>query len=225
MTYKVRKEPLEMSVKKFKNTSDLDLIEQSNLEVLDENGQNVTDLIQFDRQLVDLHEFNRAQRLPIYLKADREGHREEIGYLSITLVKKHIFRYILITLLLIVVAGGLSMCHQHSINQQNTTENSQQDQSIARNHQKISRAMQQIDQLDNEVKQLKDAIKQYQQSNDKAAFEQQLTTIQQQVQQLQQNQQVQSDHVGELINKINDLINQLKQVNSPDEAGQLMNRF
>ena len=214
-----------MSVKKFKNTSDLDLIEQSNLEVLDENGQNVTDLIQFDRQLVDLHEFNRAQRLPIYLKADREGHREEIGYLSITLVKKHIFRYILITLLLIVVAGGLSMCHQHSINQQNTTENSQQDQSIARNHQKISRAMQQIDQLDNEVKQLKDAIKQYQQSNDKAAFEQQLTTIQQQVQQLQQNQQVQSDHVGELINKINDLINQLKQVNSPDEAGQLMNRF
>lgn len=225
MTYKIRKEPLEMSVKKFKNASDLDLIEQSNLEVLNENDQNVTDLIRFDRQLIDLHEFNRAQRLPIYLKTDREGHHEEIGYLSVTLVKKHIFRYILIALLLIVVVGGLSTCHQHSVNQQNATENSQQDQSIANNHRKISQAMQQIDQLDNEVKQLKDAIKQYQQDNNKAAFEQQLTTIQQQVEQLQQNQQVQSDHVVELINKINDLINQLKQVNNPDEAGQLMNRF
>lgn len=225
MTYKIRKEPLEMSVKKFKNASDLDLIEQSNLEVLNENDQNVTDLIRFDRQLIDLHEFNRAQRLPIYLKTDREGHHEEIGYLSVTLVKKHIFRYILIALLLIVVVGGLSTCHQHSVNQQNATENSQQDQSIANNHRKISQAMQQIDQLDNEVKQLKDAIKQYQQDNNKAAFEQQLTTIQQQVEQLQQNQQVQSDHVVELINKINDLINQLKQVNNPNEAGQLMNRF
>lgn len=225
MTYKIRKEPFEMSVKKFKNASDLDLIEQSNLEVLDENDRNVTDLIRFDRQLIDLHEFNRAQRLPIYLKTDREGHREEVGYLSITLVKKHIFRYILIALLLIVVAGGLSMCHQSSVNQQNTIENSQQDQSIANNHSRINQAMQQIDQLHDEIKQLKDAIKQYQQDNNKVAFEQQLTTIQQQVDQLQQNQQVQSDHVSELINKINDLINQLKQVNNPDEAGQLMNRF
>lgn len=225
MTYKIRKEPLEMSVKKFKNASDLDLIEQSNLEVIDENDQNVTDLVQFDRQLIDLHEFNRAQRLPIYLKADREGHREEVGYLNITLVKKHIFRYILIVLLLIVVAGGLSMCHQSSVNQQNTIENSQQDQSIANNHSRINQAMQQIDQLHDEIKQLKDAIKQYQQDNNKVAFEQQLTTIQQQVDQLQQNQQVQSDHVGKLINKINDLINRLKQVNNPDEAGQLINRF
>ena len=225
MTYKIRKEPLEISVKKFKNASDIDLIEQSNLEVLDENDQNVTDLIQFDRQLIDLHEFNRTQRLPIYLKTDRKGHREEVGYLSVTLVKKHIFRYILLALLLIVVAGGLSMCHQHGVNQQNATENRQQDQSIANNHRKISQAMQQIDQLHDEIKQLKDATKQYQQNNDKAAFEQQLITIQQQVEQLQQNQQIQSDHVGELINKINDLINQLKQVNNPNEAGQLMNRF
>lgn len=225
MTYKIRKEPLEMSVKKFKNASDLDLIEQSNLEVLNENDQNVTDLIRFDRQLIDLHEFNRAQRLPIYLKTDREGHHEEIGYLNVTLVKKHIFRYILIVLLLIVVASGLSMCHQSSVNQQNTIENSQQDQSIANNHSRINQAMQQIDQLHDEIKQLKDAIKQYQQDNNKVAFEQQLTTIQQQVDQLQQNQQVQSDHVGKLINKINDLINRLKQVNNPDEAGQLINRF
>lgn len=100
--YKIKQEPIEISVSKFKKATELDLIQKANLRVIDEDtNQDVTNEIMFDKSVVDLHEFNHAQRLPIRIKVDREDDYREVGNAAVTLVKKHIFRYILITLLLL----------------------------------------------------------------------------------------------------------------------------
>lgn len=224
--YKIKQEPIEISVSKFKKATDLDLIQKANLCVIDEDtNQDVTNEIVFDKSMVDLHEFNHAQRLPMRIKVNREGDYREVGDAAVTLVKKHIFRYILIALLLLAATLGLSMCHQQHINQQNAATNSQQDASISQNHAKIDQAMKQIDQLHDQIKQLKAATKQYQEDNDKAQFEQQLNNVQQQLQTMQNNQQIQSNSVNELLNKINQLISKLENVQNPQEANQLLSHF
>lgn len=226
MTYKIRQEPIEISISKFKKATNLDLIQKANLHVIDEDtNQDVTNEIMFDKSMVDLHEFNHAQRLPMRIKVDREDDYRKVGNAAVTLVKKHIFRYILITLLLLTAALGLLMYHQQHINQQNTAVNNQQDASISQNHTKISQAMQQIDQLHDQLNQLKAAAKQYQEDNDKAQFEQQLNNVQQQLKGMQNDQQIQSNSVNELLNKINQLISKLENVQNPQEANQLLSHF
>lgn len=46
-------------------------------------------MVVFDKELIDTHEFNQVQRLPISIRVDRTG-AVDIGYIDVTLTKKHI---------------------------------------------------------------------------------------------------------------------------------------
>ena len=224
MSYAIQKEPVKMTVRQFKKANQAELINAAQLRVTNtETNQDVTDMVVFDKELIDTHEFNQVQRLPISIRVDRTG-AVDIGYIDVTLTKKHIFRYIFLALLLIIVAGGLSMCHQHLINQQNDATNSQQNAQIASNHNKLNDALAQIKALHQQVKDLKSAVQQYKQDQNKQAFNQQLQNIQNQINNIKQQQASQNQEISDLLNRLNNAINELINA-SPQQTDQILSKY
>lgn len=224
MSYSIQKEPVKMTVRQFEKAEQPDLISAAQLKVIDtENKQDVTDMVVFDKELINTHEFNQVQRLPIAVRVDRTG-TTDVGYIDLTLTKKHIFRYIFLAILLIILVGLLSMCHQHQINQQNDGTNSQQNAQIESNHNKIGNAIAQLKTLNQQVKDLKNAVQQYKQDQNKQAFNQQLQNIQNQINEIKQQQVVQNQEVNDLLNRLNNAINELINA-TPQQTDQILSKY
>lgn len=224
MTYSIQKRPINMSVHQFEKANSTDLINAACLKVTNtETNQDVTDMVTFDKNLIDIHEFNQAQQLPILVRTDRTQ-TVDIGYIEVTITKKHIFKYIFIAILLIAGLGLLSMCHQHQINQQNAATNSQQNAQIASNHNNLGKALAEIKALHQQVKDLKNAVQQYQQDQDKQAFNQQLQNIQNQINAIKQQNANQNQEINDLLNRLNNAINQLINT-SPQQADQILSKY
>lgn len=224
MTYSIKKEPIQITVSRFEKANDDELKQLAQLEVKDvENNKDVSDLISFDKNVIDLHEFNQAQRLPIMVHVGRTE-TVEAGYVDLTLTKKHIFRYIFLIILIICLAGILTMCHQHKVNQQNANVNSQQNAQISSTNGKLNNAFEQIKALHQEVKDLKDAVQQYKQDQNKQTFDQQLQNIQQQINNMQQQQNIQNQEVKDLVQRLNNALNELINAN-PQQTNDILNKY
>lgn len=224
MAYSIQKQTIKMTARKFEKATTTDLINASSLQITNtETNENVTDLVVFDKDVIDLHEFNQVQRLPISVRVDRTG-TVDAGYVDLILTKKHIFRYIFIAILLLAVVLGLSMCHQHQINQQNDTTNSQQNAAISSTNGKLNNAFDQIKALKHEVSDLKNAVQQYKQDQNKQAFDQQLQNIQQQLNNMQQQQAFQNQEIKDLMQRLNNALNELMNA-TPQQVDQILNKY
>ena len=227
MIYNIQKKPLKLSVNKFKNMNDEDILSDANVTVKDENGNDVTNQVKIDRSVINLHEYKQTQQLPLLIKTSRQS-SIQVGYIDLTLVRVYGYlKYLILFFIIFLIIVGIIMFHQHRLNNQNQAIQSQQSSQINQQSSQISQQGNQINNdlhtinlLKQQIQILKQAVQQYQQTQNKQQFDNQINSIKQQLQNVQNNNQKLRGIINELEQALTELSNC-----SPQQVTQALNKY